>query len=64
MKPQVFDIKIKHSDQIKLESRMSPNERLLLTLELMNLSIGLSQEKTLRQHKDNFDWIELTSRHE
>jgi hypothetical protein len=43
---------------------MSPNQRLLLTLELMNLSIGLSQEKILCQHKDDFIWLELKKVHE
>lgn len=64
MKPELFDLKAKRTDQATAEANMEPHDRLLLTLELINLSIAFSRENILRQHKDSFKWIELKKTHE
>jgi hypothetical protein len=61
---EIFDIHSKRDDQAKWVAQLSPQERFLLTLELMNVSIGLMQGDRLQQKPDNFDWIELKNNHE
>jgi hypothetical protein len=64
MKPEIFNPKTKRNEQATSEANMLSSDRLLLTLELINLSIAFSQEKTLRQHSDNFNWIDLKTKYE
>jgi hypothetical protein len=60
MKVELFDIKNKRDDQIKWSQKMTPNERLLLCLDLIDLSIALAPNKTIVTHSDDpIKWIQL-----
>lgn len=58
-KAVVFNIEEKKDDQQRLEMAMTPDERLLLCLDLIDLSIALSKDKSLRSNDDQIQWIEL-----
>jgi len=58
-KPVIFDFKEKKEEQGKREMAMTPEQRLILTLDLMDLSQALSKDKFLKQNEDNIQWIEL-----
>ena len=58
-KAEIFDIETKKKDQIAAEMKMTPVERLLLCLNLMELSMALSPDKKLRPRPDDIQWIEL-----
>jgi hypothetical protein len=58
-KAVIFDIDDKKKDQVAAEMLMTPNERLLLCLNLMELSLALSKDKRLVQNPDDIQWIEL-----
>jgi hypothetical protein len=58
-KAVIFDIAEKRKDQIEVEMKMDPRDRLLLCLSLMELSIAMSKNKRLQQNSDDLPWIEL-----
>jgi hypothetical protein len=58
-KAVVFNIDEKKDDQQQLEMAMTPDERLLLCLDLIDLSIALSKDGPLRSNDDQIQWIEL-----
>jgi hypothetical protein len=59
LKASLFDIETKKDHQIAEEMKMSAIERLYLTLDLMDLSLSLSQQTTLQQNQDDLNWITL-----
>jgi hypothetical protein len=59
LKASLFEIDTKKNQQIEDEMKMSAIERLYLTLDLMDLSLSLSQEKDLQQNEDDLNWITL-----
>jgi hypothetical protein len=62
-KAELFDIESKKEDQRRREMAMTSNERFLLCLDLIDLSIALSKDKTLVPYQnDSIDWIELKTR--
>lgn len=58
-KAVLFNIDEKKDDQERIEMAMTPEERLFLVLDLMDLSIALSPEKSLPSKDDQIEWIEL-----
>ena len=63
-KIEVFNINEKDDEQRKREMAMSPEQRLILTLDLMDLAVALSRDKFLKQNEDNIEWIELSMENE
>lgn len=59
VKATVFDINKKKEDQVRAEMAMTPNERLLLCLDLMDLAVALRNGEALPPKEDNIEWIEL-----
>lgn len=63
LRAELFDINAKKDVQRNEHMRMTPNERLMLTLDLMDLSRILSKEKCLPANPDNgIEWIVLRPR--
>lgn len=59
IKPQVIDFKHKKSAQEKEELDMTPEQRLELTFQLIDLSIAITPSKELPQQDGSIKWIDL-----
>jgi len=59
IKPQVIDFKNKKSAQEKEELAMTPEQRLELMFQLIDLSIALTPSKELPRQDDSIQWIDL-----
>mgnify|MGYP006192200249 CR=1 FL=1 len=63
MKAALFDLSRKKEDQRREEMSRTPRERLLLCLELIDLTIAVSPEKRVPPAPaDDVKWIELSFR--
>lgn len=58
-KAETFNINDKKTDQRKTELLMSPSERLILCLDLMDLHNALRPQQEAQPPADNIQWIEL-----
>ncbi len=59
MKAELFDITTAKSEQQQSEMLLSPEERLLLCLDLTDLSAAISKHD-MAYEKDDIKWIELS----
>lgn len=60
MKVEIFDITTKKEDDIRQTMSMQPVERLILCLDLMDLSLALSPSQILPTYADDsIEWITL-----
>lgn len=62
LKAELFNIDDKKADQDRAIMAMTGEERIYLTLDLMDLARSLSPDKTLPSKEDNIEWIELKFR--
>lgn len=58
-KAEIFDINNSKAEQRTAEMRMTGAERLILVLDLMDLSAALSKHNPMPRKDDGIDWIEL-----
>ena len=59
-KAQIISLKEKKKDQEMEEINMTPEQRLLLAFELMDLAIAISPSKKLTSYDDgSIAWLEL-----
>jgi len=58
-KAEIFDINSSKDEQRAAEMRMTGAERLVLVLDLMDLSAALSKYKPTPSKDDGVEWIEL-----
>ncbi len=58
-KVEIFDINSSKDEQRTAEIRMSGAERLIMVLDLMDLSAALSMRRMMPSKDDGIDWIEL-----
>ena len=63
LKAELFDINTAKTDQRKAEMLLTPEQRIILCLDLMELNASLST-KTLNETQDEIKWIELSFKHE
>jgi hypothetical protein len=59
LKAELFNIEDKKADQRKAIMELTGEQRIYLTLDLMDLARQLSPTKTLPSKDDNIKWIEL-----
>lgn len=59
LKATLFDIETKKDQQVDDELSMSSIDRVYLTLDLMDVCLALSPDKTLHQKDDEINWITL-----
>jgi hypothetical protein len=62
LKAELFNIEDKKADQRKAILELTGEQRIYLTLDLMDLARQLSPTKTLPSKDDNIKWIELKYR--
>jgi hypothetical protein len=62
LKAELFNIEDKKADQRRSIMELTGEQRILLTLDLMDLSRQLSPNKSLPSKDDNIQWIELKYR--
>lgn len=59
IKPQVIDFKDKKLAQEKEDLTMTPEQRLELMFQLIDLSVALTPSKELSQAENSIQWIDL-----
>jgi hypothetical protein len=62
LKAELFNIEDKKKDQRRAIMELTGEQRIYLTLDLMDLARRLSPAKTLPSKEDNIKWIELNAR--
>jgi len=58
-KAEIFDITTSKEQQRLAEMRMTGAERFILSLDLTDLAVALSKERSLPAKDDDIEWIEL-----
>jgi hypothetical protein len=62
LKAELFNIEDKKKDQRRAIMELTGEQRIYLTLDLMDLARQLSPTKSLPSKEDNIKWIELKYR--
>ncbi|MEQ8304842.1 MAG: hypothetical protein RIB47_15715 [Cyclobacteriaceae bacterium] len=64
MRAEVFNIERKRDDQVSWSKAMTPNERLLLCLDLIDLSLAIAKTNSFEiPQDDTVPWITLKLAH-
>jgi hypothetical protein len=63
LKAELFDINTSKIDQRNAEILLTPEQRIILCLDLMDLNASFSDRKETPS-QDEIEWIELSFKHE
>lgn len=64
IKPQIISLTEKKEQQILEEMNMTPEQRLILAFQLIELAIEITPGKKLKSLEDSsIEWIELKMKH-